>query len=486
MLPDVPRGFYVNEVKASARDADTVYAAVDHHKYGDLSPYLLISRDRGRNWASIRGDLPDRHLVWSVVDDQQKEGLIFVGTEFGVFFTVEGGSRWIKLGGGAPNIPFRDLEIQRRENDLVGATFGRGFYILDDFTPLREVDEEILTSPGHLFPIKDTLLYVPSDPLGDEEKAFQGAAYFTAPNPPFGAVFTYYLGEGVKTRREQRHEVEKKQREEGVNTVFPGWDALDEERRDDQPQTLLTVTDQRGQVVRRLTGPAAKGFHRVAWDLRFPATEPVRIRGEEAPAWMQAASGPLVTPGRYVIRMSRIHNGREEALGGTQEFEVRPLGGESIPSQDPDDILSFQRETAEALRQALGAQRRVSELQNRLNHLQTAVLGTPGVAVPILEEMRRLSGELQSLGVELDQANTVREQYREADVPGIVTRLRSITAGHWQSTYGPTATHRRSLEIAVRDLEQVMPELRKAEADLQQLERRLEAAGAPYTPGREF
>jgi hypothetical protein len=183
-FPGVPELAFVNEVKASVNDADTVYAVLDNHKSGDFTPYLLRSRDRGRTWTSIRGDLPDRHLVWSIVEDEVNPDLMFLGSEFGIYFTIDGGAHWMKLSGGVPTIAFRDLEIQRREHDLVGASFGRGFFILDDYTPLRTVTPEALAKAAVLYPVRKALLYEPSVPLGLREKANQGGAYFTAPNPP--------------------------------------------------------------------------------------------------------------------------------------------------------------------------------------------------------------------------------------------------------------------------------------------------------------
>ena len=150
----MPDFFFVNDIKADLHDENTVYVAVDDHKTGDFAPYLLKSTDRGKSWKSIRGDLPDRHLIWRLVQDHVKRDLLFVGTEFGVFFTIDGGKRWIKLEGGAPTISFRDLAIQTRENDLVGATFGRGFYVLDDYTPLRQVSEEMLEQEAALFDVR--------------------------------------------------------------------------------------------------------------------------------------------------------------------------------------------------------------------------------------------------------------------------------------------------------------------------------------------
>ena len=199
-FPGVPAMTYVADLTASQHDPNTVFAGFNNHKQGDFKPYLLKSTDRGSNWTSIAGDLPEGNAIWTVVEDHQRPGLLFVGTEFGLYFTVDGGNHWIQLEGNVPTVAVRDLEIQPRENDLVAATFGRGFLILDDYSPLRDVSEELLGREGWLFPVKDAWMYQPSDPLGGGEKASQGDAFFAAPNPPFGAVFTYYLEDGLETR----------------------------------------------------------------------------------------------------------------------------------------------------------------------------------------------------------------------------------------------------------------------------------------------
>ena len=128
-LPGVPNTAFVNDIKADLYDQNTVYIALDNHKYGDYKPYLLKSNNKGKSWQSITGNLPKNHLVWRFVQDHVNKNLMFIGTEFGLFFTVNAGKKWIKLKGNVPTISFRDLAIQRRENDLVAASFGRGFFL---------------------------------------------------------------------------------------------------------------------------------------------------------------------------------------------------------------------------------------------------------------------------------------------------------------------------------------------------------------------
>jgi hypothetical protein len=484
-LPGVAEFFYVNEVKASATDPDTVFAAVDNHKYGDYKPYLFKSTDRGRTWTSIAGDLPDRHLVWSVAQDHVKESLLFAGTEYGIFFTLNGGQNWIKFTGGVPTISFRDLEIQQRENDLVGATFGRGFYILDDYSPLRQMTEAVLEEGTLLFPVKKTLHYIEESPLGGGEKANLGAAYYTAPNPPFGAIFTYYLAESVKTGKETRRDREERIRDESGDIPFPGWDKLLEENREEQPLIVLTVTDSSGKIVRRIKGPAKKGFHRVAWDLRYPGFQPIRVEdGEPAEEWNRPSPGPLVLPGQYTVALSTLVNGEMTPLNQSQSFEVVALGGSTLPIQDPEEVLEFQMATRDLLRLAMGAQEKVDDAVTRIAHVKKALIDTPAASSELLEDARRIEVELADLKQLLD-GNTIRRSLEEPDLPGLINRLQQIVQGHWRTTYGPTQTHRRNYEIASEAWNGFRSRLKTVvEQDLAQLEVAMEAAGAPYTPGR--
>ena len=143
-FPNVPQYTYVTDVFPSPRDANTVFVSINNWQRGDYKPYIVKSTDRGRTWTNITGNLPDRHDVWSVIQDHVNGNLLFAGTEFGVFTSVDGGQRWVQLKGGMPPIQVRDMAVQKRENDLVLGTFGRGFYVLDDYSPLREIAAQTL------------------------------------------------------------------------------------------------------------------------------------------------------------------------------------------------------------------------------------------------------------------------------------------------------------------------------------------------------
>jgi hypothetical protein len=255
---------------ASQHDEQVVYAAFNNHKNGDFKPYLLRSSDKGNTWQSISGDLPVRGSVYAIAEDHVNPNLLFAGTEFGVFFTVDGGQKWTQLKGGLPTIAIRDMEIQKREDDLVLATFGRGFYILDDYSPLRTLSETALEKEADIFPIKDSWMFMEATPLGLKGKSFMGESYYAAENPPAGAVFTYYLKDEIKTLKQQRQEKEKELREKGEQPPYPTKEELRREDDEQKPYLLFTIQDAEGNVVNRIKQKPEKGINRVPGILDIP------------------------------------------------------------------------------------------------------------------------------------------------------------------------------------------------------------------------
>ncbi len=483
-LPGIADDFFVNDIKADLHDADTVYVVVDDHKSGDLSPYVFKSSNRGGTWTRISDGLPERHVVWRIVQDHVNPGLLFAATEFGVFFTVDGGEAWVKLSGGAPTISFRDLVIHTRENDLVGATFGRGFWILDDYSPLRDVTERQLQEEAALFPVKDALWYLPRLTLGDFEsggKASQGDAFFVAPNPPFGAVFTYYLRDGLETAHEQRRKAEKELEESGADTPYPGWDALRDEEIAEPPAVILTVTDANGQVVRRIEGPVTAGFHRVAWDLRYPQSAPW-IPEPAEPDYIQIP-GPLAPPGSYRVSLAWRVDGQLTELGAPRTFEVVPMRQRGLAGASPEEVSAFSLRLDNLNREIKGADAAIKTLLTETAAVKDTLLRSQ--APQALREQTR-SIELELLDMQqLLQGNETRSLYSEEGPVSISYRLQVAVLGTFRSTYGPTPTHLRMVEIAESEFGDLKTRLKQiGDSDLPALRRELDAAGVPWTPGR--
>jgi len=481
-IPGVPDYFFVNDIKASKHDKDTVFAALDNHKTGDLKPYLIKSQDRGRTWTSIAGDLPQPNIVWAIEQDHKAQDLLFIGAEFGIHFSLDAGKHWTKFAGGMPPIPFRDIEIQEREDDLVGASFGRSFFVLDDYSSLREINASALENEGLLFPVKKALAYVERRPLSLRGKAFLGDDFYLAPNPPYGAVFTYYLKDSLKTQKQKRTDRESQAEKAGKPVSFPGWDTLREEEAEEKPSVVITVTDQEGQVVRRLTGPSSRGIHRVAWDLCYPTVNPTEITPREILQWDDPPKGPRVVPGKFQVSLAKLEDGELIPLGESQVFVVESLGLATFEEKDKTALLAFQKEAGELQRAMMGAGGAAGDAASRLQFIKKALLDTPQADSQLLTTARTLEKRLQMLQTKLFGDRVMRRR-SEPVSPSPMQRVNAQLS----STVPITATNRRDYAIAADEFSSILEELRQViEVDLKKLETEMESAGAPWTPGRSL
>jgi hypothetical protein len=350
---------------------------------------------------------------------------------------------------------------------------------------LRGLEPKALEQPAVLFPVDDAWVYVLREPLGDSGKATQGAGYFLAPNPPFGAVFTYYLKDELKTKKALRQEAEKKLQKDGKDTPYPSWDALRAEDQEEAPTVVLTVRDPAGQVVRRLTGPVSAGMHRVAWDLRFPPADPTKLEtpGEGTP-WDFQPTGPLAAPGRYTVELARRAEDTLTPLAGPVTFEAKTLGSAALPPADRAALLAFQRDVARLQGAVQGASEAAGEAQRRIDHLKKALFDAPAADPALREQARALESDLRAIKEEL-YGDPIRQREQEPASPGIVDRVQRIVYGTWGSTSAPTGTQRTMYDAAGTLFESTLKKLQKlVEVDLPALEKSADAAGAPWTPGR--
>jgi hypothetical protein len=475
---------YVSRVLFSQHDANTLYAAFDNHKAGDFKPYVLKSTDLGRSWTSVVSDLPERGGVYAVVEDHAKPGLLFAGTEFGLYFTPDDGHRWIRLKGGMPTIQVRDLAIQKRENDLVAATFGRGFYVLDDFSALRGISDATLAKDAVLFPVKQAFTFAPTSPFGGTDQGSNGDQFYVAPNPPLGAVFTYYLKSELKTRAKTRQDADKELVKKNADTHYPSWDELKRETREEEPAVVLTVSDVDGNTVRHIDGPTKAGIQRVTWDLRYPPSVPIDLAPKERDPWDLGPVGPLVAPGKYRVALAARIEGKLVPMGEPQTFDAAPLGGDTLPPADRAALLAFQVKTGKLQRAVLGAVGAAGEAQTRINHLKKALADTPRADPALQDRARAIEAKLKDIQESLS-GDPVRGKYNEPRPASITGRVDQIVSGHWHSTADATTTHKRNYEIAAQQFGPVLDRLRALiTGDLAALENAAEAAGAPWTPGR--
>jgi photosystem II stability/assembly factor-like uncharacterized protein len=487
-----PSEVYVSDIETSRHDSNVVYACFDNHKNGDFKPYVLKSSDRGKSWLNIGGALPERGSAYTIAVDHETPELLFIGTEFGLFTTRDGGQHWHALKGGMPTIAIRDLEIQRRESDLVAGSFGRGIYILDDYSPLRSATAETLDKRAALFPIKKALLYVPAAPLALRDKAFQGASFYTAPNPPFGATFTYYLKEALRTRKAKRREREQKLARENKDVFYPSWDELKAEDREEAPTVILTIRDAAGQVVRRLSGPTSAGLHRVSWDLRYPDYRPITGRepppggAPEGESFFSIRNGPIALPGRYTVSLEQRADQGTIELVPAATFEVEALNLATLPPPDREAVLAFARQTGALQRAALGALEALNDGLNQVSHIKRIIEHTPSLPLKLRQDARSLELKLLDIRERLT-GDPTRPRRNEPSPVGLLDRIETIIQGHWTTTSAPTQSHRKNYEIAAAEFEGALANLRPAlEHDLPALHEILEAAGAPWAPGRKL
>jgi photosystem II stability/assembly factor-like uncharacterized protein len=480
----VPDTTFVSRVTPSQHDVNTVYVSFDNHKAGDYKPYIAKSTDLGRSWEVIQGNLPAKGTVYVVIEDHVNPNMLYAGTEYGVFFTRDGGQAWQRLRSGLPTIKVPDMVVQREHDDLVIATFGRGFYILDDLETLRALTPERLGTDG-LLPVGRTPLYVEANPDPD----WQGGRFWTAGNPDDGATIYYHLRAELRTRKARRHEAERRAARAGEDVFYPPWDSLRAEDREEDPTMVLTIADEEGRVVRRLTGRTSAGLQRVTWDLRYPSAAPIRAGGGGGPGggggggFFGGGGGPYVAPGTYTVTLAQLVDGETTPVGEPQRFEVYPVLGDRTPRSA--EVVAFQRQAAQLQRAMLGAGAALNEAMTRVNQLEQALAATPGDVAQLSHELRALEEGLVEVQVALN-GDPTRDRRSEPDTPSLQSRLFRFTGGAWSgSLQEVTGEQRKQYGIVAAEFGGILERLRQlVEVELTRIEEASEAAGAPWTSGR--
>ncbi|HEU5459698.1 MAG TPA: hypothetical protein VFU83_04355 [Pyrinomonadaceae bacterium] len=483
-FPGVPDMSYVTRIIVSNHEANTAYVSFDNHQSADFKPYLLKTTDAGRTWVSLSSNLPKNGPVLAIAEDHINPNLLFTGTEFGLWFSIDGGQKWVQLKGGMPTIAVSDLNIQKRENDLVVATFGRGIYILDNYTPLRLIKPEMLRQESAVFPVKDALMYIQSQPLGGRGKSFQGERFYTADNPPFGATVTWYLKDAIKTRKEKRQEKEREAERRGAPVGWPTRDELRAEEEEEAPAIIVTITDSSDNVVRRLTGPVGAGVQRLSWDLRYPAANLSAPPPPDADFDFDPPSGPLVMPGTYKASVAKRVEGVVTQLGPPQEFQVTVEGIENMSTADRSALVEFQQKAVRLQRAVSGAIQAANALRPRLAAIKRAINETPSLPQRLQDDATALERRTNEILRALS-GDTAARQRNMNTPPSINDRVGYVVNAQRMSTARPTQTQQSQYNAAAQDFETVLGQLRQLiEGDLSRLEKQLEAAGAPWTPGR--
>ncbi|MDX1407746.1 MAG: hypothetical protein R3330_06420, partial [Saprospiraceae bacterium] len=363
-------------------------------------------------------------------------------------------------------------------------TFGRGFFVLDDYTSLRTAKEADLAAEAHVFPVRDAWQFERSYPLGLPGKSFQGDSYWQGENLGAEALITYYIKDEIKTLTDQRREAEKELAKEGKDVSYPTYEELEAERLEEDPVLYFTIRDDDGTIVRKLETRHGKGVQRISWDLRTAPKDPISLsRPSFYNPFAGQDEGTLAAPGIYSVTMSLWHNGEMRDLAPPVTFEVIPLNNTTMPARDRDALAEFKAEVTELSRAVQGTQRAIGQVDNELRHIRKAIDHVEVPTEELMANVLAIEEDLRSIRRDLNGDPIAGELDMDMP-PSVANRIGFINFEQKYSTAEPTGTHRMSLQIAQEEFGPILDRLRAVvEDDLAALRDKLQKIGAPYTPG---
>jgi hypothetical protein len=482
-FPGIPEYTYVSDILPDKFDENVVYATFNNMLRDDFKPYILKSSDKGKTWTPITNKLPANGTIHTIEQDNVNPNLLFAGSEFGFYFSIDGGNEWIEFKTGLPTIAIRDIAIQEREVDLVIGTFGRGIYILDDYSPLRNFKKEMLDKEAVIFPIKDSKMYVQSNGFDN-----QGSTYFKSPNPEFGATFTYFVKDVPKTAKAMRQEKEKDLFKKGEPIQQPSIADLDAESKEIKPYLIFTITDESNNVVKRLYKSAAKGINRITWNFAYESISPVTVTKYDpiGPAGGRRGGGGIqAMPGKYKLSMSLYAKGETRELAGPEPFVCKPLGLATFSTNDEKAKYDWINNASDFSRSIYGTISYTSELVNKVNAVMQAIHQTPGASVGLIKEAERINSELDKIMFIFNgpEAKASEEELPPMQLP-LSKRLNEMASATYGISGDITIAAKEQLEILKSEFPPVLERVKQAGRDLQDLDKQLDAAKAPWTPGR--
>lgn len=467
-IKGLPRTAFVNDLKADLYDENIVYAVFDNHKYGDYKPYIFKSSNKGNTWENIANNLPDRTLLWRIVQDHEKSDLMFLGTEFGIYCTLNGAKKWEKLKGGFPNISVRDLAIQKRENDLIAGTFGRGIYILDDYSSLREIDSN---KEAQLFKPRDGKWYMQRRVLGGSKKASQGDNFFVADNPPYGIEFTYYLKESYKSKESQRKANEKKTEENKGTVVVPKWSTLEEEKKEIPPSEWLFIYDLEGNIIRKIKGSNKKGINRMSWNLKAASTATISIKNIDS-NWY----GNMVGPGTYTAQLFKKIEGKYISISDKVSFDIKQASKNSLNGNTPDKVVKHWKKIAALSIKTNDLQADITDNKNTIKIMLRAYEKATRTNENLHEELLKLRNQILDIEQEFSGSNARSEVGEKNEYPSIRDYIWSASGS---STYGPTSAHLKYMNNANYIFDEMTKKIDAIKDSMRSLEDKLKKIGAP-------
>ena len=446
-FPGVPNMTFVNYILPSQHTQGTVYACFDGRKNSsDFKPYLIKSVDNGKTWTSIASNLPSG-TVYCIQEDHVDPNILFIGTEWGVWTTIDGGKKWVQIKKGIPTIQVKDLTIQKRENDLVVGTFGRGFYVLDNYSSLRKLTEEIEKKEAHLFDINETLLYFPASNLN-----YQGEVYFRSENPKPEATFEYYIKTGFESLKQKRVKAMKDAEGKDEDFDYPTEDELLAEKEEAKPSLVFTIYDADGNIMRKFTQPLSKGYKSTSWDLGYLTNR-----------------GPKVPPGTYKVAIDKNIDGVFTRLVEPQAFTIKSLPN-ALGTPNYVSNFNFLQDVNELNVKVIAARGKIESMNERLSSMEKILLNTPVEANVLVPKINSLQSEIDSVAKAIiggfGAKNTVQ------------SRLRFALYTTWSAQVDITGAQKEQFNLAKTAYDAKEPDLKDLfNNKVPALEREFEAVG---------
>ncbi|MFZ1705446.1 MAG: glycosyl hydrolase [Saprospiraceae bacterium] len=479
-IQGVPKMSYVPQIICSKFDKLRAYVVFNHHRYGDYKPYIFRTNDGGKSWSPIMSDLPERGSAYTIAEDHVEANLLFAGTDFGVYTSLNGGKNWFPLKSGIPIIAMKDLEIQRRENDLIVATFGRGFYVLDDYSNLRVLAKEN-EATQKIYPIKDAWIFHESNPLGawgGAKLGTMGDGYWVGENPPIGAIVRYSLKDVYKSKKEKRKEEEKELIKKGALKGYPPLDSITAEVNEIAPYYFLTVYDKNGNVIRRIKQKPKKGMNKYVWDAKYSNQHTLNSEADSG-----TNSGMFVAPGQYTIDLSYFDGEKISVITNKESVIIKNVAWATLPTKNVENLQAFSEECHDFVRVVYGTNQHIKFLQDKLKSLKAAILLHEGSEMGnMAKALYQAEKDLKDIDMALNGNSALERKYFET-LPGIVSRVSTVMYSLYGHSSDLPEFHKKSLAYAKDLFGPVYQKVKSTEEGLLQIQKQMESEGIPYIKG---
>jgi hypothetical protein len=476
-VPGVPDMTYVSCILADKFDPNTLYVSFNNLKRADFKPYLFKSTDLGKTWSSLSANLPENGMVHSIQQDPVKKEMLFLGTEFGFWVSFTGGEKWIQMKTGLPTIAIYDIAIQERENDLVLASFGRGFFILDDYTPLRNFAPADLDKAALIYPVKEGIMFSQTD-----GKYGQGHSYFSAPNPAYGVTFTWYVKDELKTLKQIRKEAQGKARKDGTAPPYPTYADLRLEEEEQAPFLLFTIKDAAGKVVKVIKTGQSTGLSRTTWDYDLEIPGIPNLRGTQANPMGTAPAPATALPGKYTVELARNVGGVITQLAGPEPFSIRLINNFTLPAKDRGAVIAF-IEKATKLGNSVNATQSLMESLSTDVQYGKQLVFIYGGPDNLMKELKSLETQLKDLGIRF-RGNPIISRLQDAAEPGLAQRMGS--ARYISANQDVPESAVEQYDIVAGEMAKILPQIGEIKKSVDSLKKEFDKLGYPFTPGREI